>query len=294
MTWQQITCQTTSQHQQALSELLETAGAASVTLQDAADQPLLEPLPGETPLWDHIMVTGLFPASQDLTGVLLQLELQRAAWSLVSIRLETLEDRPWVREWMEQFQPMRFGKHLWIYPSWTTPPQDAAIKILLDPGLAFGTGTHPTTALCLEWLDGADLAGKTVLDYGCGSGILAIAALKLGAASVLAVDIDPQALQATADNARRNGIHPGAELLTALPEECQLQAYDVVVANILANPLIKLAPTLLGALRPGGQLALSGILASQADLIRKAYAPALRASSVAVQDEWLRFTGGKI
>ncbi|HPE60540.1 MAG: 50S ribosomal protein L11 methyltransferase [Thiothrix sp.] len=294
MTWQQITCQTTSTHQHALSDLLETAGAASVTLQDAADQPLLEPLPGETPLWDHIIVTGLFPASQDLTGVLLQLELQRAAWSLATIRLETLEDRPWVREWMDQFQPMRFGERLWIYPSWTTPPEDADIKILLDPGLAFGTGTHPTTALCLAWLDGADLAGKTVLDYGCGSGILAIAALKLGAAGVLAVDIDPQALQATAENARRNGIEPGTALLTALPDECRLQTYDVVIANILANPLVKLAPALLGALRPGGQLALSGILATQEDLIQQAYRPALQQPVVTLQDEWICFSGNKV
>jgi len=290
MTWQQIICHTTAEHQEAISELMDNSGAASVTFQDAADQPVLEPLPGETPLWDHLVITGLYPITDDLTQVLLMLEVQRSSWDISGVKLEKLEDRPWVREWMDSFHPMQFGKRLWIYPSWTKPPDDASVKVLLDPGLAFGTGTHPTTALCLEWLDGEDLAGKTVLDYGCGSGILAIAAAKLGATSVMTTDIDPQALEATLENCRRNNISQD-QVKTCMPEDLEDRTYDVVIANILAGPLVKLAPTLLGYLKPGGRLALSGILNEQSDMIELAYTEALAENKIQTQEDWIRFSG---
>ncbi len=290
MTWQQLICHTTAEHQEAISELMENSGAASVTLQDAADQPVLEPLPGETPLWDQLTITGLYPIDDDLTQLLLMLELQKASWNISNVQVEPLEDRPWVREWMDNFHPMQFGKRLWIYPSWTEVPDDASVKILLDPGLAFGTGNHPTTALCLEWLDGEDLAGKTVLDYGCGSGILAIAAAKLGARHIMATDIDPQALEATQENARRNNISPD-RITTLLPEELTAGCYDIVIANILAGPLVKLAPTLLSHLKPEGRLTLSGILQAQTAMVETAYSSHLNNHEISSQEGWIRLSG---
>lgn len=290
MTWQQIICNTTADHQDALSELMENTGAASVTLTDAADQPVLEPLPGETPVWDQLVLTALFPIDQDLTSLLLLLELQKQAGTLQAVRVEQLEDRPWVREWMDQFQPMQFGQRLWIYPSWHEAPDDDSIKILLDPGLAFGTGTHPTTALCLEWLDGAELHGKSVLDYGCGSGILAIAAAKLGAAEILATDIDPQALESTANNAHRNDL-PEDAIQTCYPESVPDKQYDIVVANILSGPLVKLTDTLIAHLKPGGHLVLSGILAEQSKNIHTAYGCHLIQAQTVHKEDWIRFSG---
>ncbi|TXH63091.1 MAG: 50S ribosomal protein L11 methyltransferase [Thiothrix sp.] len=292
MTWQQLICHTRVEHQEAISLLLEEAGAASVTFEDAVDQPILEPLPGETPLWDQLVITGLYPADDDLTALLLDLELHRSAWGITELKLEQLEDRPWVREWMDNFHPMPFGKRLWVYPSWREVPEEAtdAVKILLDPGLAFGTGNHPTTALCLEWLDGEDLVGKSVLDYGCGSGILAIAAAKLGAADIVATDIDPQALEATQENARRNQLSTG-RIISCLPEEVPAQQYDVVIANILSGPLVSLAPTLLSYLKPQGRLALSGILADQGATVAKAYEFALENTRITAKEDWLRLEG---
>lgn len=292
MTWQQLICHTTVEHQEAISVALEEAGAASVTFEDAVDQPILEPLPGETPLWDQLVITGLYPAEEDLTALLLHLELHRHSWSISELKLEQLEDRPWVREWMDNFHPMLFGQRLWVYPSWREVPATAteAVKILLDPGLAFGTGNHPTTALCLEWLDGEDLVGKQVLDYGCGSGILAIAAAKLGAAIVVATDLDPQALEATVENARRNQL-TADKIITCLPEDLPAQRYDVVIANILSGPLVTLAPTLLSYLKPQGRLALSGILADQGATVAAAYEFALENTQITAKEEWLRLEG---
>lgn len=292
MTWQQLICHTTVEHQEAISTALEEAGAASVTFEDAVDQPILEPLPGETPLWDQLIITGLYPADDDLTALLLQLELQRSEWGITDLKLERLEDRPWVREWMDNFHPMQFGKRLWVYPSWREVPEDAtdAVKILLDPGLAFGTGTHPTTALCLEWLDGEDLTGKTVLDYGCGSGILAIAAAKLGAGKLVATDIDPQALEATLENARRNEL-PDGKIFTCMPEDVPSQQFDIVIANILSGPLVSLAPTILSYLKPTGRLALSGILADQGQNVATAYQAQLESVQITAKEDWLRLEG---
>lgn len=292
MTWQQLICHTTVEHQEVISAALEEAGAASVTFEDAVDQPILEPLPGETPLWDQLVITGLYPAEDDLTALLLHLELHRHEWQIAELKLEQLEDRPWVREWMDNFHPMLFGKRLWVYPSWREVPEEAenAIKILLDPGLAFGTGNHPTTALCLEWLDGEDLAGKSVLDYGCGSGILAIAAAKLGAAEIVATDIDPQALEATQENTRRNQLTTD-RIFTCMPEDLPAQQYDVVIANILSGPLVTLAPILLSYLKPQGRLALSGILADQGSTVANAYQFALENTQITAKEDWLRLEG---
>ena len=290
MSWQQIVCQTTSHFQDNIVDEMETAGAVSVTWQDAEDDPILEPKPGEMRLWDNLVITALYEEDTDLTPLLLTLESRRETWQISSLQQETVEDQPWERAWMDSFQPMCFGERLWIYPSWYETPDEDSGKLLLDPGLAFGTGTHPTTALCLEWLDSQDVNGAEVLDYGCGSGVLAIAALKLGAKQADATDIDPQALQATLDNAERNSI-PSAHLHTCYPDALPKRTYDVVMANILAGPLVELAPILLAALRPGGKLVLSGILAEQSEAICKAYADTLSELSITPKNDWIRLAG---
>lgn len=290
MSWQQLVCHTTSHHQDAIVDTMEASGALSITWQDAEDDPILEPKPGEMRLWNNLVVTALYEGETDLTPLLSILEARKTDWQIQSLQQETIEDQAWERAWMEDFRPMRFGKRLWIYPSWYETPDDDSVKLLLDPGLAFGTGTHPTTALCLEWLDGQDMDGKSVLDYGCGSGVLAIAALKLGAAQAVGTDIDPQALQATQDNAVRNGINL-AVLSTYHPEQLPCRLYDVVMANILAGPLVELAPKLLDSLRPGGLLVLSGILAEQAEFIAAAYENALDDFTITQQEGWIRVTG---
>jgi ribosomal protein L11 methyltransferase len=290
MSWQQIICQTTSDQQDTVVDTMEAAGAVSITWQDTEDDPILEPKPGEMRLWDNLTITALYEETADLSPLLLMLESHKTDWNIHTVLHETVEEQVWERAWMDSFHPMCFGKRLWIYPSWHEIPADDSVKLLLDPGLAFGTGTHPTTALCLEWLDGQDLNGADVLDYGCGSGILAIAALKLGASNAVATDIDPQALLATLDNAERNSINP-AQLHTCYPEQSPKQTYAIVMANILAGPLVELAPVLLAALAPGGQLVLSGILAEQAESIESAYKTALTGFAITQKDDWIRVTG---
>ena len=290
MSWQQLVCHTTSDKQDIIVDTMEAAGAVSITWQDAEDNPILEPKPGEMRLWESLVVTALYENDVDLTALLLTLETHKTDWNIQALQQETVEDQPWERAWMDSYQPMCFGQRLWIYPSWYETPNDDSVKLLLDPGLAFGTGTHPTTALCLEWFDGEDVTGKTVLDYGCGSGILAIAALKLGAISAVGTDIDPQALQATQDNAERNAVDP-EQLHTCYPKVLPDQTYDIVMANILAGPLIELAPELLNAIRMGGKLVLSGILAEQTESIRAAYQPHLSDFIVTQKDDWIRVTG---
>ncbi|MBJ6611620.1 MAG: 50S ribosomal protein L11 methyltransferase [Candidatus Thiothrix moscowensis] len=290
MSWQQLVCHTTSRHQDTVVDTMEAAGAVSITWQDAEDDPILEPKPGEMRLWDNLVVTALYEEDTDLTELLLELEVRKIDWQISCLQQETIEDQPWERAWMDSFQPMCFGERLWIYPSWYETPDDDSVKLLLDPGLAFGTGTHPTTALCLEWLDGQDMTGKAVLDYGCGSGVLAIAALKLGATQAVGTDIDPQALQATLDNAERNHIDL-AQLHTCYPDALPQQTHDVVMANILAGPLVELAPVLLARLRKGGQLILSGILAEQTEAIINAYQSSLDNLIIKQKDDWIRVSG---
>ena len=271
-----------------VEEALSEAGAISVTLDDAGDEPLYEPDPLKPPLWSKTRLTALFPADADLDGVQAYLLASLKLKHLPAHSVQRLEDRDWVREWLKDFKPMRFGKRLWVCPTGFTPPDPKGVNLLLDPGLAFGTGTHATTALCLEWLDGAPLEGAAVIDYGCGSGILAIAAARLGAKYVLAVDHDPQAITATRDNAERNGVAP--LIRASQPEALPDNQADVLLANILAGPLKNLAPLFARRLKPGGRLVLSGILAEQEADVRAAYAAHFGDFETAKREDWLRIS----
>lgn len=251
-----------------LAELLPEHGAAAVTLTDAGDDPVLEPWPGANPLWNATRVTALLDARESPDALRSRVRAALDPEPLPDCTVSALAERDWVRETQARFEAMRFGDRLCVCPSWREPPEGAEVVVHLDPGVAFGTGTHESTALCLEWLDGARVEGASVIDYGCGSGILALAALALGAARVQALDIDPQACAASAENAARNGL--GARLSVHGPGEA-LEAADIVLANILAGPLIDLAPTLGALLRPGGQIVLAGITVEQVDAVCAAY-----------------------
>ncbi|MDF7671398.1 50S ribosomal protein L11 methyltransferase [Orbaceae bacterium ESL0721] len=285
MPWIQLKISTTNQIAEQISDQLIESGAVSVTFQDSQDTPIFEPLPGETRLWGQTDVVGLYEADTDIDALKHLLNLDQ-----YNYKFEQLEDKDWEREWMDNFHPMQFGERLWICPSWCDIPDANAVNVMLDPGLAFGTGTHPTTALCLAWLDSLDLKGKTVIDYGCGSGILAIAALKLGAKEAIGIDIDPQALQASLDNAERNQVSDKLTLYLANDRPANLVA-DVVVANILAGPLKELAPDIIQLVKPNGMLGLSGILSSQAETVSSAYEADFCLEPTAEQDEWCRIVG---
>lgn len=288
MAWLQLHLATTEQHADAFQAALENLGAVAVTLTDGADQPVFEPPPGTRPLWQNTVVSALF--EKDQTPELILAALTAQGLTAEASHHETLEDQTWERAWMDDFSPMQFGERLWIIPSWSEAPDPQAVNLKLDPGLAFGTGTHETTSLCLQWLDGADLHGKTVLDFGCGSGVLAIAALLLGAGETTGTDIDPQALIASEDNARNNGVADSLALY--LPEQMPADYQcDVLVANILAGPLVELSELLAGYCRPGGTLALSGILAEQAESVRAAYAPWFDLTPTTQQGDWVRIDG---
>ena len=293
----QLRVQTTREQTDTVEDALLAAGAVSVTMEDSADQPILEPALGETPLWNQTRVTGLFDAGIDTDQATVMATASYSADSngdsLPAYRWEMLADKDWEREWMDNFHPMRFGQRLWICPSWKQPPDPAAVTLMLDPGLAFGTGTHPTTALCLQWLDGIDVSGKTVLDYGCGSGILGIAALLLGAEKVIAVDNDPQALIATIDNAQRNHIDT-ARIETYLPEQTpEVINAEVTVANILAGPLAELAPTISQYTISGGLLALSGIISRQGESLKQHYQQWFDMAAIVTEQDWVRLSGHK-
>lgn len=235
MPWIQIKLNASDKNAEQIGDMLmENTGALSVTFLDAKDTPVFEPLPGETRLWGETDVVALYDAETDTKQVLNQIADSDLLEDGFAHKVEQLEDKDWEREWMENFHPMQFGKRLWICPSWRDIPDPNAVNVMLDPGLAFGTGTHPTTSLCLEWLEGIELEGKTVIDFGCGSGILAIAAIKLGASKVIGIDIDPQAIQASRANAERNGVADQLELFLPQDQPDNLIA-DVVVANILAE-----------------------------------------------------------
>lgn len=289
-----LTLRSTDQERVELA--LEEVGALSVTLLDAeVDTPneraILEPGVGETPLWGEIALQALFDVDADRAGLVHVLTDLLPDLAPESIVFREVADQDWTRVWMDQFQPMRFGRRLWIYPWNIEPPADDAgsVVVRLDPGLAFGTGTHPTTALCLEWLDGLDLAGERVIDYGCGSGVLAIAALKLGASQVIGIDNDPQAIAASRDNAERNGVGERLELL--MPEDFDGAPAAVFVANILAGPLAELAPHFAAHVQPGGALALSGILGGQAQELVERYAEWFDDLVVTTREDWVRIAG---
>lgn len=290
MPWLQLKLDADRDNAEALEDALLELGAAAVTLEDNADQPLYEPGLNERPVWNRTRVTGLFDAATDMDSVVEALTRNYPA-PLPPHRIEILEDKDWEREWMSHFQPIQCGERLWICPSWREPVDPEAVNLLLDPGLAFGTGTHPTTFLCLQWLDSQTLKDCHVVDYGCGSGILGIAALLLGAAQVTAIDNDPQALIATRDNLARNKL--GDEHLHChLPDKADRTGKaDVVVANILAGPLMELAPRLAAYLEPGGRIALSGILAEQAETLRKHYSEWFDDLTVTSKDDWCCIAG---
>ncbi|EGQ8500182.1 50S ribosomal protein L11 methyltransferase [Vibrio parahaemolyticus] len=293
MPWIQIKLNATNENAEQIGDMLmEETGALSVTFLDAQDTPVFEPLPGETRLWGDTDILALYDAEADTNFIIDQIKASNMLEENFAYKVEQLEDKDWEREWMENFHPMKFGERLWICPSWREVPEPDAVNVMLDPGLAFGTGTHPTTALCLEWLESMDLSGKTVIDFGCGSGILAIAAIKLGAEKVIGIDIDPQALLASKDNAERNGVADKLEVYLPHNQPEGLIA-DVVVANILAGPLRELAPIIKGLVKPNGALAMSGVLDTQAEDVASYYRDELHIDPIIEQSEWCRISGRK-
>lgn len=274
-----------------LSDFLENLGALSVTLTDAENQAIFEPLPGETIIWRSTKVAALFDEDVYSQTVKNLISREFGPSLLNSYSHELVHDQPWERAWQEHFQPTKFGERLWITPSGQERREPGTVCMTFDPGLAFGTGTHPTTALCLEWLAQQSLTGKNVIDYGCGSGILAVAALLLGAESAQCIDIDIQALEATQNNAEKNGVQ--SKIACHFPEQSNATDADIVIANILANPLVELRSTLSSLIKPEeGQLVLSGILVEQAPVIVSAYQEVgIEFSSPVYRDEWCRLDG---
>ncbi len=295
MPWLELSLTVRAEQQPRVEEALDELGALSITLRDADaetpdEQAIFEPGVGELPLWPSITLNALFEADTDRRG------LSEALGDLLPwlepdhMEFQDVADEDWERSWMDQYKPMQFGRRLWIYPWNIEPPaDDDSVVVRLDPGLAFGSGTHPTTALCLAWLDSLDLKGKSIVDFGCGSGILAIAALKLGAASAVGVDNDPQALTASADNAERNDV--ADRLALFLPEDLDAEPAEVFIANILAGPLGELAPTFAAAARPGAPFAISGILHGQEEELLRRYAEWFDDLRVDTLEDWVRISG---
>lgn len=295
MPWIQAILDIQPEQAEQFEDLLLAIGAQAVTLTDGADQPIYEPKLGTTPLWDKSKLTALFDAEQPLAYQMQQLVAlyeEETGTNFPHFKLDLVEDKDWVREWMDTYKPIQFGDRLWICPSWLEKPDPSAVNLMLDPGLAFGTGTHPTTALCLRWLDGQDVTGKHVVDFGCGSGILGIAALLLDAKYMLGIDIDPQAVLATNENAERNGIIKD-RYDVYLPENAPAAEADLVLANILAGPLVELKKNILAYLKPGGDLVLSAILETQAQSVVDAYSSDCDALKVTTEGDWVRITGRK-
>ena len=293
MDWQQFVMDLDKLNPHCVEEIFARHGAHSVTLTDGGDMPVLEPASGETPLWVDTRITGLFSPDADLGALAKDLVTSLSLQQLPLHRVESLADREWEREWLKDFGPMKFGERLWICPSDSSSDDDNAVVVSLDPGLAFGTGTHPTTAMCLEWLDGLSLAGNTMLDYGCGSGVLAIASLKLGCTSATGMDIDPQALTATKENATRNDVDQD---LVVVGSDAEIRGnFDIVIANILAGPLVELAESVTTRLSSGGKLTLSGILSEQVDAVQDAYSRWIVFDEPAYQSQgrqnWARLSG---
>lgn len=260
-----------SQHPEFAEELLLACGASSVSLVDAADDPVLEPAPGATPLWSSTVAIGLFESGADAEHVCAMLREHLPDGEHIELSTELVEDQDWVRVWLKDCEPVKFGERLWVCPHEKRVDETGCATLLLDPGLAFGTGTHPSTALCLDWIARNDVKGLAVLDFGCGSGILGIAALLLGAQACTAVDIDAQAILATRDNAQQNGV---SARMRALEHDAPFIPFpaDLVLANILARPLIELSALLTASLKPGGRIVLAGLLDRQAEEVRAAYA----------------------
>lgn len=291
MAWHQISVVSNKTLASDISDFLSELGAVSVTYMSAESQPVYEPDIGETRIWEQTKTIALFELDAPPELVKTLLFDQFPDNTLHNWHAEVLEDQVWERSWMEYYKPMKFGERLWVYPSGQEKFASDTVSLVLDPGLAFGTGTHPTTALCLEWLAHHDVMGKTVIDFGCGSGILAVAALLLGAKEAHAIDIDPQALTATLDNAQKNKVE--AKIKTYLPEEFKPFSADIVLANILAKPLIELSDNISALVKTQGQLVLSGILKEQADAVSTAYQTAFTLHPPTIQEDWCRLDGHK-
>jgi ribosomal protein L11 methyltransferase len=284
MTFYEIEFPLAALHLEEVEAALLEVGASAITFLDGGDEPVLEPRPGEIRLWSETVVRALFDDSHEAMQSLGRLADRLGPHITACATVRAVKNQDWERAWLEGWKPMRFGERLWVCPTEANAPQDTdAVVVRLDPGLAFGTGTHPTTALCLQFLDAMPLTGRSVIDYGCGSGILGIAALKLGASRVVAVDSDPQALLATRENAVRNAV--SARLRTEAPP-ATLEPVDLVLANILAEPLIELAPILTGACRISGDLILSGLLRTQTHAVKAAYCSAFDMVQLVGRDDW--------
>ena len=296
MNWQQLKIQIIPEHVDFIEPQLLAAGAVSITYLDAEDQPVFQEELDSTPLWDSLVLCALFEETTELGELLSWLGSNASIVNRASLEVEKIEDQAWERSWMDNFSAMQFGEKLWICPSWQEPPDPTATNIMLDPGLAFGSGSHATTALCLQWLATQDLQGKDIVDYGCGSGILAIAAALLDAQSVQGVDNDPQAVLATNDNCERNGLLQG-RVGTFLPEEYDSistpESVDILLANILAAPLLSLASKFASLVKPHGSIVLSGLLAEQADAITKVYSEWFEMSAAVQREDWIRLSGIK-
>jgi len=290
MTWWQFSVCCDASEVDGVEAIMLEQGAQSISLGDAGDEPIYEPLPGNAPLWQKSVLTATFDAGADPDALWQNLSKALPAHLASGLRRQGLEDRDWVQACRQHFQPLQCAPGLWIVPSWCQAPAPEATVIRLDPGLAFGTGSHPTTALCLAWLAANPPRGCRVIDYGCGSGILAIAALKLGAQQVIAVDIDEQALGACVSNLRANRID-AARVQTGFPQDMDDSPADLLIANILAGPLIELAPRFAGLVKPGGQILLSGILKSQREDIQLAFRTDFRLAPAETREDWVCISG---
>jgi ribosomal protein L11 methyltransferase len=292
MSWLEVSVQVSKEKAPLVEQLLENQSVLALTLTDSADDPVLEPGVGETPLWPSVCITALFGADQPREPLSRLLSLVPGIDRPQQVSFRKVEDQQWERAWLDRFKPMQFGRDLWIVPGNLEAPATAGHVLRLDPGLAFGTGTHPTTRLCLQWIDGHDFKDRLMVDFGCGSGVLGIAAAIKGATRVIAVDNDPQALLATRDNADRN--HVTDKINAVLPDQFRPAQADIILANILAGPLIDLSADLLKALRPGGSLVLSGVLEEQADEVIAAYQPYTDPLLVTKDDGWVCISGRKL
>ena len=299
MSWTEVVIEVAREHAEALSDALMESGALSVSVEDADEgtdqerpmfgEPGMEPTEAA---WEHSRVVALTDTDADQAEIVAEAAQAIGLATPPQFTTRTVEDEDWVRKTQSQFAPIHIGKNIWVVPSWHDAPEPDALILELDPGLAFGTGSHPTTRLCMEWLEAHPAPARTVLDYGCGSGILAMVAKKLGAGSVSGVDIDPQAIESARDNAERNR----CEIEYFLPEDFAQSShaderFDIVVANILSSPLKLMAPMLSGRVAPGGSLILSGVLARQAEEVAEAYAPFIKLSVWAELDGWVALHG---
>jgi ribosomal protein L11 methyltransferase len=294
MAWVECHITTTAKYAEGISERLTACGALALTMKDAGNAPILEPALNKTPpLWPATTLIGLFDAAADLQPVEAFLTREQTAGRLQNFKIEALPDEDWERRCLDSFQPIQFGERLWVCPSWQTPPDPTAVTVILDPGLAFGTGTHATTALCLEWLSDNLRPDITVIDYGCGSGVLAVAALMLGASQAAAVDHDSKALLAAEENAQANHLGPDRFQTYTVDAFYPAEPCDLILANILAQPLIQLAPQLTSYVKKGGTIVLSGILRDQADEVSKTYSTWFSMQPIVYKEEWVRLTGIK-